>query len=197
MSIVSKEGVDMNETLTVGAMREMLADLARAGGNVAGAEALVGKPAYTTEQVLETSGLRRDQLEGRINQGVIPAPVAYDGLGNGLWDDDAIQRVRDVVDNGTMWSGGTTANEDAEAEAKRATATIRLEDLAEDTGVRIDRLTKSFQYHNMELLKSQDGKDYISEEQADFLRGRAETGRLFSLSSTAVANSAEGDESNA
>lgn len=189
MNIKTINGMDMDAPLTAGAMREMLADMARAGGNIEGAEALVGKPAYNMAEVIEAAGIRRDQLEGRMNSGVIPTPIHTAENGDRLWDDDAMDRIAKVRDNETMWSGGSTAEEDAEYEARQATASIRMKDLSDDLmgkgykDARIDRLTKSFQFHNLELIRSEDNNDYITEDQADFLTSRVENERMFSMAS--------------
>lgn len=191
--ITSLDGMDMNATLTVGAMRQMLADMAMAGGNIAGAEALVGKPAFTTEDILDASGLRRDQLDGRMNQGVIPTPIGFDEHGNRLWGQEALDRIEQVVANDSMWTGGNTAEEDSAEEARLATATIRMQDLADETGTRIDRLVKGFQFHNMELIRSEDGTDYLTKEQAEFLTTKAESGQLLSYGVIPAGEQSQGD----
>jgi|GEM_PF-6449994 len=110
--ITDLQGRDMNEPITVGQIWQIMADLGEANGNTKLAEALIGRPAYTLDDLIERTGLRREQVEERLNAGVIPQPVTVDSEHNRPRDEDGMQRVDAVLENKSMFDGDSTKAED-------------------------------------------------------------------------------------
>lgn len=153
--------------------RTMQAELINANPHISEAdrqwqlEALLGQKFTDKDGLAEATGLRKDQIDSLMSMGTIRLDES-DG-GSDFFSAETVQRVKDLREAGTLWASGLLPEEQAEIDAKSATATVNARAWAEDRGVSRERLGDSIAYHNLDVLKYEGGDAYLTEEQAGFL----------------------------